>query len=212
MPRLIRPRSASGFSLVELAISIVILAILAGGAISLLRLQTMRAQNAETRSQLQDAREAFINYAAVKAVLPCPATNLDGTSDACSGAINVVAKGRLPWKELGLPAVDVWGQSLYYAVTRTYMQSSTLGLNTDGTIELEAKLVGGTTASLANNKSLAFVVWSSGADSTNASASASASIVIGEAPDSDDLVVWVSRYIVLGRMLEAGRNVPTNAP
>ena len=207
MPRLIRPRSASGFSLVELAISIVILAILAGGAISLLRLQTMRAQNAETRSQLQDAREALINYAAVKGVLPCPDTNLDGSSDACSAA-----KGRLPWKELGLPAVDVWGQSLYYAVTRTYTQSSTLGLNTDGTIELEAKLVGGTTASLANNKSLAFVVWSSGADSTNASASASASIVIGEAPDSDDLVVWVSRYIVLGRMLEAGRNVPTNAP
>lgn len=196
-----------GFSLVELAIALVILALLSAGAIAALRVQMLRAQNAEVRAQLQDAREALINYAAVLGSLPCPDTDGDGKVDTCVSS--GVRRGRLPWNTLALPKNDAWGQSLYYAVSGAYTSSASVSLNTVGAIVLNATLSGGGSAELANPESLAFVIWSSGADATNTSATAGTSEVVAQAPDSDDLVVWVSRFIVLGRMLEAGRDVPT---
>ncbi len=186
-----------GFSLVELAIVLSILGLLSIGALSALRIQTERARHAETRELLADAREALLNFAAVSGRLPCPAPDAGGlAAGTCSATLNKVIKGHLPWQTLGLISTDPWGQSLRYAVVGGFTASPTL--NTKAAITVKPYFSG--------SEALAFIVWSTGADAQDGSAGEGSSTVSAEA--KDDQVVWVSRFILLGRMLEAGQDIP----
>ncbi len=184
-----------GFSLVELAIVLSIIGLLSIGAFSALRIQTERARLAETREMLADAREALLNFAAVSGRLPCPAPDAGGAATAsCSATLN---KGHLPWQTLGLISTDPWGQSLRYAVVGGFTASPTLNTNAKITVK----------PYFSNNDALAFIVWSTGADAQDGSAGEGSSTVSAD-PVKDDQVVWVSRFILLGRMLEAGQDIP----
>ena len=187
-----------GFSLVELAIVLSILGLLSIGALSALRIQTERARLAETRELLADAREALLNFAAVSGRLPCPAPDAGGlAAGTCSATLNKVIKGHLPWQTLGLISTDPWGQSLRYAVVGGFTASPTL--NTKAAITVKPYFSG--------SEALAFIVWSTGADAQDGSAGEGSSTVSAD-PAKDDQVVWVSRFILLGRMLEAGQDIP----
>ncbi len=184
-----------GFSLVELAIVLSILGLLSIGALSALRIQTERARLAETRELLADAREALLNFAAVSGHLPCPAPDAGGAATAsCSATLN---KGHLPWQTLGLISTDPWGQSLRYAVVGGFTASPTL--NTKAEITVKPYFSG--------SEALALIVWSTGPDAQDGSAGEGGSTVSAD-PAKDDQVVWVSRFILLGRMLEAGQDIP----
>ena len=70
----------SGFSLVELTIVLVIVALLSGGLMFGLSGQRDQIQNKEARQQLETIREALIGYAMANGRLPCPApANLPNT-------------------------------------------------------------------------------------------------------------------------------------
>lgn len=199
----LKHKTEAGFSLIELAIVLVIIATLSIGALSAIRLQTERSNLLEARSMLSEAREALLNHAAVSGSLPCPDSNDDGDPDPCSG--NGVQSGRLPWRLLALPARDPWGQALHYGVHSSFTTGRTIGLTSLGGIDIRSSDADGRSDSLANPESVVLALWSSGANGVQEANSAPQFRLIAAGPESDDLVIWLSRFVLIGRMLEAGQ-------
>lgn len=117
-------RKLRGFTLIELAIVLVIVTILIGGLAVPLAAQIKARRVAETNKTLEEARQAIIGYAMThkavstgKPYLPCPDTNGDGIEEARISGICPSQVGFLPWATLGAGAQDAWGNRLLYATT-----------------------------------------------------------------------------------------------
>lgn len=113
-----------GFSLIELAIVLVIVTLLIGGLAVPLSAQIQARRIAETKKTLEEARETILGYAmthlttvAGKRYLPCPDTNGDGREDRNLATQDcTLHHGWLPWVDLGTASQDAWGNRLIYAV------------------------------------------------------------------------------------------------
>lgn len=115
------PYSAAGFSLVEMAIVLVIFALLAGGLMMTLTTQQEVQRLSEARRQLADIREALIGYAVANGRLPPPAGPGIASGTAGAGEIdNTLTQGVIPWASLGLPETDPWGQRFTYRLLPTF--------------------------------------------------------------------------------------------
>jgi prepilin-type N-terminal cleavage/methylation domain-containing protein len=117
----------AGFTLTELAIVLVIVAILLGGLLVPLSVQYDSANAAATQKSLADVREALIGYAVANGRLPCPAKPPGGGNQGVEGGTAGVCTnsydGFVPAITLGLQPqnangylVDAWGNPLHYAV------------------------------------------------------------------------------------------------
>jgi prepilin-type N-terminal cleavage/methylation domain-containing protein len=128
---------SQGFTLVELAIVMFIVALLLGGMLMPLSAQQDIRARQETERTLSDIRDAIYGYAVVNGYLPCPApvnlsTNgLEGTRDA-NGACPLRV-GFVPWATLGLGRVDGWNHLLRYSVTPAF-STKTIGTGTRFTL------------------------------------------------------------------------------
>ncbi len=126
--------SQRGFTLIELAIVLVIVTILIGGLAVPLSAQIQARRIAETNKILEEAREAIIGYAmthkvgGVKPYLPCPDTNGDGLEEARSANKCPSRIGFLPWVTLGTGAQDAWGNRLRYS-THTDVSNDDIGID-----------------------------------------------------------------------------------
>ncbi len=124
---------ARGFTLTELAIVMMIVALLAGGLLMTLAAQNDTRELVETRRTLDTARDALIGFAIANGRLPCPATAASGGREApigggaCTITLNGSAGelGFLPAITLGIgptnnvgQLLDAWGNPVRYAVTR----------------------------------------------------------------------------------------------
>jgi prepilin-type N-terminal cleavage/methylation domain-containing protein len=120
-----RPRR--GFSLVELAVVLAIVALLAGGAIMTLSAQTEQRNLGETRRRLDSAVEAVLAFAVINGRLPCPAVaGATGDESFTGPGCATWYGGYLPAKTIGFQptdgagyAVDAWGNRIRYAVSRS---------------------------------------------------------------------------------------------
>jgi prepilin-type N-terminal cleavage/methylation domain-containing protein len=110
----LRHRTRSrGFSLIELAIGLVIVATLLSALLVPLATQMDQQRAAETRRQLETARDALMGFATSHGRLPCPATDLSNgveaflppTGSAANGQC-ASAHGFLPGVTLGLSPLD----------------------------------------------------------------------------------------------------------
>ena len=123
-----------GFSLIELAIVLVIITIMIGGLAVPLSAQIQARRIAETNKTLEEGREAIIGYAMThktagnKPYLPCPDTNGDGIEEARTGGKCPQEFGWFPWVTLGTGAQDAWGNRLRYA-TNTDVSNSNPGID-----------------------------------------------------------------------------------
>ncbi len=97
-----------GFSLIEIAIVLVITGILAGGGISLLGMLTERKARNETIDYMKKAKEALITYAAINGRLPWADTDSDGRENHNASA------GNLPYWTLGIAPTDSYKRVLRY--------------------------------------------------------------------------------------------------
>lgn len=108
-------RDVAGFSLVEMAVVLVIFALLAGGMMVSLSTQQEIQRLSEARRQLADIREALIGYAVANGRLPPPANPAIASGTAGAGEmVEGLPTGVLPWATLGLPETDPWGQRFTY--------------------------------------------------------------------------------------------------
>jgi len=123
-----------GFTLIELAIVLVIITILIGGLAMPLSAQIQARRIAETNKTIEEAREAIVGYAMTnrtlgnKPYLPCPDTSGDGIEEPRTGGTCPQQFGYLPWVTLGAGAQDAWGNRLLYA-THTDVSNNNVGID-----------------------------------------------------------------------------------
>lgn len=131
----------SGFTLVELAIVLVIVALLLGGMLISLSTQQDIANAKETEKRLNDFRDAILGFATIQQRLPCPAiagatgiesqAGVGACTDNFSGFLPAITLGIAPTDAQGY-AIDAWGNRVRYAVTNANGNAftTTAGLRT----------------------------------------------------------------------------------
>lgn len=217
---------ALGFSLIELAVVLCIVGILAGGLLLPLSAQVEQKRMRDTQRGLEEIRDALLGYALINGNLPCP-TSVSDPADAnyglaasqCSNAPS--AEGYLPWKTLGISETDAWGIKRHatgdawlgywrYRVDRNFA-GATIALGTNFSADaLTLRDNSGTTLTATTERPIA-IVYSTGKNLTpdghNASFEASGGIYQSDAPSPgfDDQTIWLSRPQLYSRLVAAGR-------
>lgn len=160
----------TGFTLVEMAVVLVIVGLLLGGIMTPLSAQMDQRRISETQKALEEINQALIGFAIVNGRLPCPApaatptgaagAGLEPAPPLADGCANNA--GVLPWATLGVNETDAWGRRYTYKVTqiftRTIPQTAQLGciatpqyaafaLCTQGDMTIKTAAVGGNTVS-----------------------------------------------------------------
>lgn len=207
----------NGFTLVEMAIVLVIVGLLISGLLIPLGVQRDVRDYAETRTELTEMRESLIGFALSHAAtdghpyLPCPDTDGDGSENRAAG-ICVNVSGVLPWVTLGLGQSDNWNNQYLYRVTAAYANSNvgfTLTPAGDNSI---INTVGGVNVATG----IPVVIVSKGKNGNGVSTDeqentdGDATFVSKEQIDVaanafDDVVVWVPTTVIVNRMVTAGR-------
>jgi prepilin-type N-terminal cleavage/methylation domain-containing protein len=127
---------SKGFSLVELAVALAIIALLIAGALIPLSTQMDVRNVADTRRTMESIREAITGFAQANGRLPCPAagtvpaggTDANGrpagaeqltpvTLPPPATAVCTNSFGVIPWTTLGVPETDSWGRRFSYWVS-----------------------------------------------------------------------------------------------
>ncbi len=101
-------RNDRGFSLIEMAIVMVIIGVLAGGGVSLIGMLTKRKARTETIDYLKRAQAALISFADINGRLPWADTSGDGLENATATA------GTLPYQTLKIGPTDPYKRTLAY--------------------------------------------------------------------------------------------------
>ncbi len=217
----ITPRSHRGFTLAELAIVLVILAVLASVLVIPLSSQLEARQRAEAEATLRDIRAALIGFAILNHRLPCPTTILSpsnpehgkettdaGACTAASGSSDAI----LPWRTLGIPPLDPWGNHWRYRADRRFSEPNRTPITSTHPTLDDLRIYDHTgTALTASDETAVAIVFSLGAnlaaDGHNiAYENGSGAIYEAGEPTTtyDDMVIWIGRPLLIARMAEAG--------
>lgn len=127
---MIAPRTQRGFSLIELAVVLVIIGLLVGGGIAAISATTEQTRRSEQKRLFNDVREALYGFAMANGRLPCPDTDADGEADGEEddpGGPCVQTEGRLPWATLGVGRRDAWGAPMLYRVDGLFAGTASSG-------------------------------------------------------------------------------------
>ncbi|MBT8438303.1 MAG: prepilin-type N-terminal cleavage/methylation domain-containing protein [Gammaproteobacteria bacterium] len=130
-----RSRS-KGFTLIEMAVVLVIVGLLLGSFIGTFASRIDTTRRDATEKELAEIKQMLIAFAYTKdpPYLPCPDTdvppdgreNRNGAND-CSAGINV---GTLPWIDIGLGHADSWSTRYSYWVNINYARPAGFNLLT----------------------------------------------------------------------------------
>ena len=124
-------RRQRGVNLVELAISLAVMAIVAAGILVPLVTQIGQRNVLATETTIGDIKDALLGYAALNRRLPCPATAANGVGVEVFATGGTAATGEcsafwgfVPGRTLGLTpldssgfVLDAWGNRIQYAVS-----------------------------------------------------------------------------------------------
>lgn len=209
----------SGFTLVELAVVMVIVAFLMASAMYVLSAQVDQRNFEESRRRLEQAREYLLAYAVVQGRLPCPATLASngaesiaaaagsGTGGTCTlnynGYLPAATIGFSPTNSDGL-AVDAYNNPIRYAVSKTsephftnnVLLKANWSTTSPGDIDICLHLVAANQATcaaaanrVASSGTVVAVIWSQGKNFASTGGNAS----IDEASNNDAFAAFVSR-------------------
>jgi prepilin-type N-terminal cleavage/methylation domain-containing protein len=98
-----------GFTLIEMAIVMIIVGLLAGGGAFVMGMLTERKARNESIDYLHQAKEALLSYASTQGTLPSADTNSDGAGDGAT-------VGGLPYLDLKMRPTDFYKRVLRYEV------------------------------------------------------------------------------------------------
>lgn len=111
-----------GFTLIEIALVLLIIGLLVGGSVSLMKTQRESARLSDTSQRVNQAKEALFSYLAVNQYLPCPDTDDNGTENRQANGTCTANNGSLPYTNMGLKeadSVDGFGNDIRYAVNQS---------------------------------------------------------------------------------------------
>jgi prepilin-type N-terminal cleavage/methylation domain-containing protein len=212
----VNPASCRGFSIVELAIVLVIVSLLAGGLMMTLSSQMDQRYRREALEQLQNAKDALLGYAAShiaidgKPFLPCPDTDGDGAENR-TGNTCTSTDGTLPSNDLGVSALDPWGNRIRYHVHANYSRND-VGFTLSTSPDLRVCDQAACASVLASTLPAVFVshgqngLGSSADELANADGDRSfVSHPPSRTNEFDDIVIWLSPNILYNRLITAGR-------
>lgn len=220
-----------GFSLIEMAVVLAIVALLLGGLLPSLSSQMEQAKRNETRKQMDEISAALIGYALTQTPpkLPCPAkgnvptgTTFAGLADCTIIANASAVTGVIPWVTLGTSETDAWGRRFTYSIASSTSGSfgTSFTLSSTGTINVLASTGG---SSIASNLPAAFIshgpnglgaylptgvamsVDATSTDEVSNNDGFPPFVSHDNSPNFDDLVVWISPNILFNRMVAAGK-------
>jgi prepilin-type N-terminal cleavage/methylation domain-containing protein len=156
-------RTTSGFTLIEMAIVLIILTLVVGGALVPLGAQIEQRRRAETQKSLDETKEALIGYAIANKALPCPSTLSGGapTGIAASSCSTGTSTGYLPWATLGVTRQDAWGNLLRYAVSPGYT-TNPFTLTTSRTLTIASRDNSGAPINITKSSDIPALVLSVG--------------------------------------------------
>lgn len=226
MPRVFIPRTyrntQQGFTLLEMAVVMVILGLLLGGILMPLSTQMEKQNRDETQNILEEIQEALIGYTMANGRLPCPDTDDDGIIDMGSSCSNV--QGTIPWVDLGVGKNDAWGQPFTYRVTGDFADNAdgtgcgtaTAGVSFSLCSDADINVLDASSGNPVANQIPAIVIshgsnWATTTSADEDENSDTNAIFVDRRPSMkappifDDQVIWVSPNVLKNRLVSAGR-------
>jgi prepilin-type N-terminal cleavage/methylation domain-containing protein len=228
-------RHGRGFTLVELAIVVLVVGLLLGSILVPLNAQLKRRNVAQTEQILEDTREALVGFAMTKGRLPRPAVSATDPAERPSCTTNEQCTGPIPWALLGTPKTDAWGKVIQYSVSIAFSDDAPPGqpsftMTTEGTRSVKST-VDAPTVDVAtdvpavilsfgpnnhgtdsNGTSLGDHSGTNGDEDRNAQTTGTEAYVSRPASEKttapgefDDQVIWISRQVLVNRMVSAGQ-------
>jgi prepilin-type N-terminal cleavage/methylation domain-containing protein len=137
-----RIKQKRGFSLIEIAIVLVIFGFLAVGGVKLLAATVKNKQYIDTRNNIEAVNAALVQFVSREKRLPCPADGTltngvnngvelrTGTTTAICDAAQL--NGVVPWRTLGLIEADVtdgWFNRLTYRIAPELVSSDSMNFS-----------------------------------------------------------------------------------
>ena len=133
--------SQAGFSLIELAVVLVIIGILVSGFIGTLGSRIDTTRQIETKETLETIKVSLYGFAMAKlnpvgiVRLPCSDVTNDGVEDFNpldpTQCAVLTRYGNLPWRTLGIERGDAWSSTYSYWVANEYSNTAGFTLATD---------------------------------------------------------------------------------
>lgn len=218
-------RYERGFSLVEMAIVLVIIGVLIGGLVTPFSTQLEAGKRKAVESQLRDINEALVGFAASTGRLPCPATTASNGLSAPNAATLVCTgfDGYVPVRTLGLNGsvdandllLDPWLNPVRYRLSSSnggaYASNITLGMVPDIRTCADSACV----TVLADT--VVAVVYSTGDDGTATTSADQLENLDGDTTfvkrgfseatgaEFDDHLVWISPNTLTYQLVRAGQ-------
>jgi prepilin-type N-terminal cleavage/methylation domain-containing protein len=233
MKSMTRRSTQRGFTLAELAIVMLIIALILGGILIPLGTQVQSKRIADTQKTIEEIKEALIGFAVINKRLPGPAISATNGIEKGACAVPVTCTGFIPWTTLGVNKFDAWGKMIRYSVTPSFTSSSTtFTITTAGDKTVRTRDSAGALVDQAIN--VPVVLISSGAkntgyletgtllpdssttnldEETNTAVSSQTTFISRIATDVtstgggefDDIVTWIPTTILINRMVTAGQ-------
>lgn len=154
------PKSPSGFTLVEMAIVLMIFGFLIGGLLLPISAQVEIRSRQETRKTMDSIKEALIGFALTNGRLPCPDVDGNGREDRVTGvAWNTVIsaaeirrateacadatpaalyQGWIPFVTIGVGRQDDWNDRFIYRVSPEFSDTFNVYTDADASGNLDA--------------------------------------------------------------------------
>lgn len=128
-------KNSHGFTLVEMAVALVVIALLLGSILVPLATQVEQRQISDTQKILEEIKESLLGFALAHGHLPCPDKTAgsstppndvpnDGNEDFNADGTCVTPEGNVPWATLGVPGTDAWGNRFRYRVDTDFARRS----------------------------------------------------------------------------------------
>jgi prepilin-type N-terminal cleavage/methylation domain-containing protein len=198
-----------GFSLIEMAVVLLIIGLLMGGLLPPLSASLTYQKIKLTQQRLEEIKEALLGFAIINERLPCPAPDINGIA-LDVGETDCNKEGYLPWADLGVGRYDAWGKAFRYRVEKEYTNTTIVPIPSS---ELRVKT---RQDHYLTNKSedsrVVAIIFSYGqngqAEEDNKTVS-NLYIQEGYLENSfDDVLTWLSKNTLMNRLVIAGKWPP----
>jgi type II secretory pathway pseudopilin PulG len=225
---------ARGFTLIELAVGVLVVMLLVGSILVPLATQVRQRKTADTQRALDEIREALIGYAMINRRLPRPAKSAtDGTEKDVDCADDTACTGFIPWTTLGVSGSDAYGKLIRYSVTPAFSNATPFTLSSTPNRIVQTRQSVSPFGLVTLVSGVPAIIWSQGAEGGGTSADGQAQLddsatnldedvnsaatvvtAISRGPSEatataggefDDIVTWVSASLLINRMVSAGR-------